>query len=212
MERIIIGVTGASGTIYAVKILEALINFPLEIHLVFSYTAVKVMRYETGETPSSLKEKMEKIKQERNAAGNIIIHDNNNLFAPIASGSFITEGMIIIPCSMACAGRIASCSGSHLVERAADVIIKERRKLYIAVRETPLSTIHLKALTSLSEAGAVIFPAMPSFYQKDETIEDIVKRFTSRILASFGLKTESYTEWAGHDDSKIEKEKLWNLY
>ncbi|MDX9800940.1 MAG: UbiX family flavin prenyltransferase [Spirochaetia bacterium] len=195
MKRIIVAATGASGAIYAVKLLEAVVRFEIEIHLVFSNTAKKVMLYETGESFSEIVERLESgIKMDKLPC-RITLHENNNMFSSIASGSFKTEGMIIIPCAIACAGRIASCSGNTLIERAADVCIKERRPLVLAVRETPLNLIHLKNLTALCDAGAVIFPAMPSFYSRPETIDELAENFASRVLASFGLVTENYREW-----------------
>ena len=196
MKRIVVGITGASGSIYAVKLLEALTAFEIEIHLIFSDTADEVMKYETGLSCRDLAERIKKSITEKNLSSNLILHDNSSLFASPASGSFRTEGMIIIPCTMACAGRIASCSGSQLLERSADVTLKEGRKLCIVARETPLNKIHLKNLTSLSDAGAVIFPAMPSFYGKPLTIDELVDSFVSRVLDLYGFTTENYREWS----------------
>jgi 4-hydroxy-3-polyprenylbenzoate decarboxylase len=197
MKRIVVGITGASGSIYAVRLLEALTFFNIEIHLVFSETADEVMKYETGLSCRDLAECIKRNIKDKNLPSVLILHDNSSLFASPASGSFRTEGMIIIPCTMACAGRIASCSGSLLLERAADVTLKEGRTLCIVARETPLNKIHLKNLAALSDAGAVIFPAMPSFYGKPLTIDDLVNSFISRVLDVFGLKTENYREWSG---------------
>ncbi len=195
MKRIIVAVTGASGSIYAVKLIEALIQFDIDVHLVFSDTAKKVMLYEIKESFLDMAGKLDKRIRSDNLPGRIIYHENSDMFSSIASGSFRTEGMIIIPCTMACAGRIASCSGSTLIERTADVCLKEKRALVLAVRETPLNLVHLKNLTALCEAGAVIYPAMPSFYNKPETIDELAENFSSRILESFGILTKNYKEW-----------------
>lgn len=197
MKRIIVGVTGASGSVYAVKLLEMMAGFDAEIHLVFSDTAKEVLEYETGESAESLAARLNSLILEKKSASSLVVHDNKTLSPSIASGSFRTEGMIIIPCSMACAGRIANCSGSRLIERAADVVLKEGRKLCLAVRETPLNRIHLKNLLSLSEAGASVYPASPSFYGKPETIEQLASGFAARILDSFGFAPENYREWGG---------------
>lgn len=199
MRRIIAAVTGASGSIYAVKLIEALMQADIEIHLVFSDTAKKVMLYETKESLPDLAERLDKRIKSDNLPGRIIHHENSNMFSSIASGSFRTEGMIIIPCTMACAGRIASCSGNALIERTADVCLKEKRPLVLAVRETPLNLVHLKNLTSLCEAGAVIYPAMPSFYSKPETIGELAENFSSRILEPFGILTKNYKEWSENE-------------
>ncbi len=197
MKRIVVGITGASGSIYAVRLLEALIRFEVEIHLLFSGTAGKVMQYETGIDISNLAGMLTEGIAEKKFPSIIAAHENSNLFAPVASGSFHTDGMIIIPCSMSCAGRIASCSGSLLLERAADVTLKEGRKLCLAVRETPLSLVHLETLAALARSGAVVFPAMPSFYGKPATVDDIVNSFVSRVLDSFGFRDENFIEWGG---------------
>jgi len=196
MKRIVVGITGASGSIYAVKLLEALTAFNVEIHLIFSDTADDVVKYETGLSCRDLAARVKELITEKKLPSALILHDNSSLFASPASGSFRTEGMIIIPCTMACAGRIASCSGSLLLERAADVTLKEGRKLCIVARETPLNKIHLKNLTLLSDAGAVIFPAMPSFYGKPESIDDLVNSFVSRVLDFYGFTTDKYREWS----------------
>ena len=186
MKKIIVAVTGASGAIYARKIVERLVQVDeLEhIALIFSRNGQAVARYE-GETVPTDDPRVE-------------IFDNDDMFAAPASGTADYEAMIVVPCSMGCAGRIAGGISGDLISRAADVMLKERGRLILVVRETPLSTIHLRNLTALSECGAVILPASPSFYSHACNIEELCDTVAERIMKAAGLPGDRY-RWNGGD-------------
>jgi len=180
-RRVIIAITGASGSIYAQKLLERLSdlkNPPQEIAVIFSDTAKQIWEYETG------------MKFRKKAPANE--YKNNNFFAPFASGSSDYDTMIICPASMGTAGRIANGVSDDLICRAADVILKERRKLIVVPREAPYNFIHIRNMETLTLAGAVICPATPSFYSKPQTIDDLVMTVVERILALAGFEADPY--------------------
>ena len=180
-RRLVVAITGASGSVYAVRFLEAVLEHYDRIYLAITENANTIMRAEwpTG-LPSSDK---------------IEVFVPNDLSAPPASGSVRHEGMVIIPCSMGTVGRIASGVSNDLVTRAADVCLKERRKLILVVRETPLSLIHLRNLTTLTEAGAVVLPAAPAFYNLPKTIEDLVGFVVGRTMCQLGIEQSIAPEW-----------------
>jgi 4-hydroxy-3-polyprenylbenzoate decarboxylase len=186
-----VGITGASGSIYAVRLVEELLKYGHEVHLVITDNGRKVMAYETGLDGGQILQKTGGISRRSG------IYDNSDLFAPIASGSFKTDGMVVIPCSMATLGEIASGSSKNLLGRAADVCIKEKRKLVLVPRETPLSSLHLRNMLTLSEAGVLIFPAMPAFYHRPSSVGEMVDFIVGRVLDSLGVKNELYKEWDG---------------
>jgi 4-hydroxy-3-polyprenylbenzoate decarboxylase len=174
-RKIIIGITGASGHVYARNLIDLLLKIDEveELALVFSKNGQKVWNYEETESlPDSKK---------------IIVFENDNLFAAPSSGSAMYSDMIVMPCSMGSLARIASGSADNLIARAADVMMKERRKLILAVREAPFSLIHLRNMTGVTEAGAIIFPLSPFFYHHPKEIIDIVQPLNSRILSLLGL-------------------------
>lgn len=189
MKRYIVGITGASGSVYGVRLIEELLKGGSEVHIIITQSGEKVLNYETGYTIELLREHLE------NYGNNIIFHHIDNMFAATASGSFKTDGMIIIPCSMSTVGEIANGMSKNLLGRSADVILKERRKLIIVPRETPLNTIHLKNMLSLSEAGAVILPAMPGFYHKPETIEGMIDFVVGKVMDSLGIENNLFKKW-----------------
>lgn len=183
--KITIAVTGASGAIYAHRLLNALVmsDEVEKIYLVFTDSGAKVWEYELPDVdPRGYSEKVE-------------VLDNKSFFTPIASGSNCADAMVIVPSSVGTAGRIASGVSSSLVERAADVQLKEGKKLIVVVRETPFSLIHLRNLTTLSEAGAVILPASPSFYSSPKTVEEVVDTVVERILDRIELKSCNFFRW-----------------
>ncbi len=188
MSRYIMGVTGASGSVYAVRLLEELLKRGHEVHLVVSQTGQKVMEYETGVTMTSA-------FANAYPQGRLVMHAHDDLFASIASGSFPVDGMAVVPCSMTTLGEIASGTSRHLLGRAADVCIKERRRLVLVPREMPLSPIHLRNMLALSETGVIILPASPGFYHRPQTVEDIVGFVVSRILDAFGIENDLYQKW-----------------
>ncbi len=178
--RVIVAITGASGSIYARLTIEALLRAPEVEHiaLIYSDTARKVVTFEQECMPES----------ER-----ITIYDNHNLFAPVASGSAAYDAMVVVPSSVGTLGRIAHGLSQTLIERAADVMLKERRKLLLVVREAPYSLIHLRNMTTLTEAGGIIVPASPSFYSKPSTIEEACLTVVERVIALLGIDQPHYT-------------------
>jgi 4-hydroxy-3-polyprenylbenzoate decarboxylase len=186
-NKIILAITGASGSIYALKLLGKLSTLlaPLsEIAIVFSDTAIEIWEYETGQ----------KFIPEPPAK----VFENNNFFAPFASGSSTYDTMIICPASMGIIGRIANGVSDDLISRAADVMLKERRKLIIVPRETPYNLVHIRNMEALTLAGAVICPANPSFYSKPQTIDDLVMTVVNRIITLAGFESDSY-HWMEND-------------
>lgn len=181
-KKIIIAITGASGSIYAKKLLEKLQIISNQFDncdLVFSSTAKEIWKYELGTTPDDL-------------ADSFTIYEKNDFYAPFASGSAGYDTMIIIPCSMGTLGRIASGVSDDLITRAADVILKERKRLILVIRETPYNLIHLKNMTLLTEAGAIISPATPSFYSLPLTIDDLVDTVVNRVLDLAGFENNGF--------------------
>jgi 4-hydroxy-3-polyprenylbenzoate decarboxylase len=186
-RKIIVAVTGASGSIYALKLFEklsALKTVPSEIAVVFSDIAREIWEYETG--------------QKFVAVPPSKVYENNNFYAPFASGSSTYGTMIICPASMGIMGRIASGVSDDLICRAADVMLKERHKLIVVPRETPYNLIHIKNMEALTLAGAVICPATPSFYSKPQTIDDLVMTVVNRIISLAGFESDSY-HWMEND-------------
>ncbi|MBX6396469.1 MAG: UbiX family flavin prenyltransferase [Alicyclobacillaceae bacterium] len=190
--RIIVGITGATGAILGIRILEALRKQNVETHTVISRWAETTIRLETDYD-------LRYISEISN-----FVYANSNLAAPISSGSFITDGMIIAPCSMKTLAAIRIGFSETLISRAADVTLKERRKLVILPRETPLNAIHLENMLTLCRAGAVIFPPVPAFYNKPVDLDDVIRHIVARVLDQFGLvTTDLTTRW--FDDHKNQK-------
>lgn len=181
--KILVGITGASGAIYGIRILEALKECGVETHLIISKWAEKTIKVETSYTFDEIK----------SLASHYYSSDNQA--ALISSGSFITDGMIIAPCSMKSVASIRHGFSDNLISRAADVIIKEKRKLVIVPREAPLSTIHLENMLSLSQMGCTILPPMPAFYNKPETVDDIVNHTVARVLDQFDIDNQITKRW-----------------
>lgn len=183
--KIVVGLSGGSGAIYTLALLQCLGDIGIERHLVASKMGLQVMEHECGVTQEELQGYCD------------IMHDNENLGASIASGSFRMDGMAVVPCSMKTLAGIASGYSDSLLIRAADVCIKERRRLVLAVRETPLSTIHLENMTKLSKMGVTILPACPGFYNHPKDISDIVRFMAGKILDQLGIDNEIYKRWNG---------------
>ncbi len=186
MKRIVVGLSGASGAIYGIRFLELLRGLPgVEAHLVVSDPAKRTIVEETDWTVKNV----EALAAHR--------YDNKDIGAAIASGSFKTDGMVIVPCSVTSAASVAHCLADTLLTRAADVTLKEGRPLVLVVRETPLHLGHLRTLTALAEMGAVIMPPMPAFYNRPKQIEDIVDHTLARVLDRLGLPQDLVSEWQG---------------
>jgi 4-hydroxy-3-polyprenylbenzoate decarboxylase len=194
-----VGITGGSGAPYALRLLNALAAAGHDIHAVISPAGEKVMQLESGiKLAKSLREKQDAIiraAEITEGKGTLRLFDHMNLAAPISSGSFRCAGMAIVPCSTGTLGRIASGISSSLIERAADVALKERRPLVVVPRETPLSEIHLKNMLTLRRAGADILPAMPAFYHRPRTISDLVDMVVGRILDRLGVENALFYRW-----------------
>ena len=184
-RRLIVGVTGATGSLYAVRLLEALRRTDVESHLVLSRWGARTLLHETGLTLDSVK-----------ALATHAYRDNDQ-GARISSGSFVTLGMIIVPCSVKTLADIAHGHSSDLVNRAADVVLKERRRLVLAVREAPFTDIHLENMLKLSRMGVVISPPMPAFYNHPKSIKDVVDHTVARWLDLFGIEAGSAKRWTG---------------
>ncbi|MDQ2681515.1 MAG: UbiX family flavin prenyltransferase [Candidatus Eremiobacteraeota bacterium] len=185
MRRIVIGVSGASGSVYALAALRALRDIEgIESHLVISESAKRTIELETAVTYHDF---------ERLAD---VVYRDDDLAASISSGSFLTDGMLVIPCSMRSASAIAHSLNGNLLVRAADVCLKERRKLVLVVRETPLHLGHLRTLTALSEIGAVVLPPIPAMYAKPTSVEDIVAHTVGKALDQFGIENQLFNRWS----------------
>jgi flavin prenyltransferase len=185
-RRIVVGVSGASGAIYGVRALEALRDVPgLETHAVISKGAAATIAYETGRDPAEV------------AALADVTYEETNLAAAIASGTFLTDGMLVAPCSMRTLAAVAGSLNDNLLVRAADVHLKERRRLVLMVRETPLHLGHLRLMSDVTAAGAVVLPPVPGFYTRPETVADIVDHSVGKALDVLGIEHELFERWSG---------------
>lgn len=193
MGKYIVGITGASGSIYGIRLIEELLRSGHEVHVIVTDSGKKVMKYETEYDMCGLLNRLEEHKDR------IKTHEIDNLFAATASGSFKTDGMIIMPCSMSTLGEISNGVSKNLLGRSADVCLKERRKLIVVPRETPFGTIHLRNMLSLSEAGTVILPAMPGFYHKPESLNDTIDFVVGKVLDALDIENNLFKKW-GHDE------------
>lgn len=186
-RRLIIGISGASGAIYGVRLLRALRDLEVETHLIISRAAQLTIEHELEESVAAIK------------ALASVVHGFADVGAAIASGSFVTDGMVIAPCSMRALASIAAGTGDNLMARAADVVLKERRRLVLMVRETPLHLGHLRNMLAVTEMGAIVAPPVPAFYAKPRTIEALVDHAVGRVLDLFGLDTGRVVRWPGGD-------------
>lgn len=182
-KRIIIGISGASGVIYGIRLLETLRELDVETHLILSKAAEMTLAYETDLKPKDLRDLAFKT------------YPINDVGAACSSGSFPNAGMIIAPCSMRSLGEIASGVTSSLLTRAADVTLKERRRLVLLARETPLTQVHLRNMMTITEMGGIIAPPVPAFYSKPETLDDIVNHTVGRVLDLFDLDSGKVKRW-----------------
>lgn len=183
--RLIVGITGATGIVYGVRLLERLREAHVETHLVISRWGVRTLQHETSYT----REQVEALASE--------VYKPDDMGAAISSGSFETSGMIVAPCSAKTLAAIAHGYGDNLIHRAADVVLKERRKLLLAIREAPLSEIHLENMLRLARMGVVILPPVPAFYNHPASIDDLVEHTVSRMLDQFGVAAPHATRWTG---------------
>lgn len=194
VRRIALGLTGASGARYGLRVLQELLRVPgTEVHLSISPAAGEVLRIEEDVTVDL--ERFDPRALGVKPTRRLIYHPSGNLAAPIASGSFPLEAMAIVPCSMNCVGRVASGVSGDLIERAADVCLKERRRLVIVPRETPLSAVHLENLLKLARLGVTVLPPAPGFYGKPQRVEDLVDFIVARVLDHLGVEHRLGPRW-----------------
>ncbi len=184
-QRIIVGISGASGIVYGVRALQMLKDCGVETHLVMSKSAELTLHYEMDMSVAEVQ------------AMATEVYPVKNVGAAISSGSFLTGGMLVAPCSVRTMGEIATGVTSTLLTRAADVVLKERRRLVLMLRETPLHTGHLRTMTALSEMGAVIAPPVPAFYARPESLDDVVTHSVGRVLDLFDLDVAGIKRWQG---------------
>ena len=185
-RRIVLAITGASGAIYGVRAAEMLSGLPdVETHLIITSGGRKTLAYETAADVAAVRKLAD------------VVYHEDDLAAPISSGSYRTDGMIVAPCSVKTLSGIANCYDDNLVVRAADVMMKERRRLVLVVRETPLHLTHLRLMTEVTAAGGIIVPPVPAFYHHPQTADDIVNQTVGRVLDLFGLDTGAVQRWEG---------------
>lgn len=184
-KRIVIGIAGASGVIYGVKMLQMLSEKKFEVHLILSEAGIRNIEIET---PYNVKE----IKAMAD-----LVYDNKDVGAALASGSFLTEGMVVIPCTIKTLSGIANSYTTNLLVRAADVTLKEKRKLVLVVRETPLHKGHLRLMTMAADMGAHILPPVPSFYHQPQTIDDIIHQTIGKVFDYLGISHHLFKRWHG---------------
>ena len=198
-RRIAVGVTGASGAIYAVRTIAALLEAGCELELVFSDYGKRLLLDELGADArvERLKDLLTARYGDGAGRGSFVIHSNKDLGATLASGSHRCEAMVIVPCSMKTLAGVAMGLSRSLIERAADVMLKEQRRLVLVPRETPMSLPALKNLVACAEAGAMILPAMPAFYQMPKTLDDLADFMAGKIISALGFDQNLYPKWEG---------------
>jgi 4-hydroxy-3-polyprenylbenzoate decarboxylase len=196
MKNIVVGITGASGSIYGVRLIEELLRAAMQVTVVLTNAGRQVLAFETGlsisENPHAASQQLHEYFK---ADGNLTHFALHDFFAPVASGSSSPDAVVICPCSMGTVGRIAAGLSDNLLERVADVALKETKKLLLVPRETPFNQIHLENLLRLSRAGAQILPAMPGFYQRPESVADLVNFLVGKILDSLEIEHQLFKRW-----------------
>ena len=185
-RRIVVAITGASGAAYGVRAGAMLRSMPeVETHLIITAGARKTLAYETATDAAAIMKLAD------------VVYSEDDLAAPISSGSYRTDGMVVIPCSIKTLSGVANCNDDNLVVRAADVVLKERRRLVLVVRETPLHLSHLRLMTEVTAAGGIIAPPVPAFYHHPQTVDDIVDQTVGRVFDLFGLDADAVRRWEG---------------
>lgn len=207
MSAYVVGISGGSGAPYALRLIDVLLQTDHEVKVIVSTAAEKVLELETGLCLAGpLVDKQEQLRQmltvDKPEVG-LELYGHKDVAAPISSGSFPSAGMVIVPCSMGTLGRIAGGISNDLISRAADVTLKERRKLIVVPRETPLSEIHIRNMLTVTQAGAVVLPAMPAFYHNPRSIADMVDMVVSRILDNLGIGNDIFKRWQGEGLEKF---------
>ena len=210
MGTYVVGISGASGAPYAKRVLEGLLSAGHDVMAVITDAGRRVMDVEmgvrlTGNTEADYPVLSEWVSL-GDRSGSLELLHHKDVAAPIASGSYPTDGMVVVPCSGGTMGRIANGVSSDLLERAADVCLKERRRLILVPRELPVSLIHLRNMTLVTEAGAVVMPASPGFYHQPRSVQDLVDMVAGRILAHLGVESEMLRQWLGPNSSEYAEE------
>lgn len=192
----IVAISGASGAVYGIRLVQELLRSSCSVHLCISATAFSIIRAETGiDLEGATAAESARKVQKHFSGGDITFHSEHNLAAPISSGSFLTDCMFVVPCSMKTLSGIAGGYANNLIERAADVVLKEGRRLVLAPREMPFNSIHLENMLKLSRLGVTIAPPIPAFYQKPEGIQDIIDFVVGKVLDSAGIGHELFKRW-----------------
>jgi flavin prenyltransferase len=196
MKQLVVAITGASGSIYGLRLVEELLKADYRVTLLLTRSGLEVLRYETGlNWEGSSSERKQLMRDYFGGTSRLDHFDQADMFAPIASGSSAPNAMIVVPCSMGSAARIASGISDNLIERVADVMLKEGRRLIVVPRETPLNQIHLGNLLRLSQTGATILPAMPAFYHQPKSIDDLVTFVVGKVLDSLQIEHQLFQRW-----------------
>lgn len=202
-DRWVIGLTGASGVVYGVRLCKELLTRGATVHLVISEAGWRVLRDEMGWTGSKRQQMLD--THLKGLGGELIFHPFQDIGASIASGTFLTKGMVIIPCSMGTLSGIARGASDNLMERAADVVMKEGRKLVIVPRETPLHAIHLENMLTLARMGVRIIPAMPGFYHQPSSLEELVDFMVGKVLDAMEIEHDLYVRWGERNEQQSEE-------
>lgn len=195
MDPLVIAMTGASGAPYALRLIEVLLEQKIPIHLTISPAGAQVLWQECQLSINLDEFQPEKVFPNVSDFNQLTYHSYQDFMTPIASGSFCTRGMVVVPCSGSTLGGIATGTSGNLIHRAADVHLKERRKLVLVTRETPLSLVHINNMKTVTEAGAVVMPAMPGWYHGVNSLEDLIDFMVSRILDQFGIENHLMRRW-----------------
>lgn len=194
MKKIVVGITGASGSIYAKRLIEELLNRSIFTHIICTDNGKKVMEYETS---IELEQWVQGLKQQYS---HVQLEDINNLFAGVASGSYKFDAAVIIPCSMGTLAEISNGFAKNLLCRVADVALKENRKLVIVPRETPLNAIHLENMLKLARLGVTILPAMPGYYHKPQTLQDLIDFVVGKVLDNLSIENALFKKWGNENE------------
>ncbi len=194
-RKLVVGITGASGVVYGIRLLQALRTAGVETHLILSKAAEMTLAYETDLKPRDVRALAD------------VSYAIGDVGAPCASGSFPSDGMVIAPCSMKTLAEIATGVTANLLSRAADVVLKERRRLVLMARETPLTLVHLRNMTTVTEMGGIIAPPVPAFYAKPDSLDDMVDHSVGRVLDLFGIQSDLVRRWKTEDVSAAQSER-----
>jgi 4-hydroxy-3-polyprenylbenzoate decarboxylase len=201
-KKIVVGITGASGSIYGLRLIEELLRVQTEVSVLISDAGRQVLSFETGlqldEDPAACREQL----CDHFSSDDLLCHAMSDFFTPVASGSRAPDAVVICPCSMGTVGRIAGGLSDNLLERVADVALKEQKKLLLVPRETPFNQIHLQNLLRISQAGGQILPAMPAFYQKPQSVEEMVDFVVGKVLDQLGVEHALFARWGEANEDK----------